>query len=204
LLHPFLAAAGSIALCASAGSAQVTIGLRLGAVGSTNLVRDSVVEALEVRPTVAPQLGIRASLPLGGRYTVGAGVSVSRSNLRATGDTGTSTVTTLTMWSPNVFLRADVLPWLGAEAHLGLQIYDPGQTVGTLFSDGAPVEPSLGLGLAMERALGNRFVASLFVRYDAHRFTTTALSARGFTGKTVVHRIAVGLSLGREFGHAKP
>jgi len=162
------------------------------------------VEALEVRPAVAPQLGIRASLPIGGRYALGVGLSVSHSNLRATDDTATSTVTTLTMWSPSVFLRADILPWLGAEAHLGLQIYDPGETVGTLFSQGAPVEPSLGLGLAMERALGHRLTASLFVQYDAHRFTTTALGARGFTGATVVHRVAVGLSLRREFGHAKP
>jgi hypothetical protein len=203
-LRPHLLAAGPLLLCAGAAGAQVTVALRLGAVGSTNLVKDSVVETLDVRPLVAPQLGIRASLPVGGHYTVGAGLAVSRSDLRATGDTGTTTVTALTMWSPSVFLQAEIVPWLRAEAHLGAQIYDPGETVGTLFSQGAPIDPSLGLGLVMERALGNRLVASLFVDYDVHRFTTTALNARGFTGETVVHRIAVGLSLGREFGHAKP
>ena len=172
--------------------------------GSTNLVRDSIVENLEVRPQVAPLLAIRASLPVGKRYTFGGEAAVSRSDLRASGDTGATTVTALTLWAPSVFLRAAMLPWLGAEARLGALIYDPRETVGTLFADGAPIEPTLGVGVTMEHALGNRLVASLFAQYDAHRFTTNSLRARGFTGETTVHRITVGLSLSREFGHAAP
>jgi hypothetical protein len=191
-------------LCPTAVGAQVAVGLRIGAVGSSNLVRDSVVEALDVRPQVAPQLGLRVSIPVGKRYTFGGDLAVSRSDLRANGDTASTTVTALTQWAPGVFLRAALLPWLGAEARIGALIYDPKQTVGTLFADGAPIEPLLGLGVTMERALGSRLVAAVFVQYDAHRFTTTSLRARGFTGETTVHRVALGLSLSRAFGRASP
>jgi len=191
-------------LCPTALGAQVSVGLRIGAVGSSNLVRDSVVETLEVRPQVAPQLGLRISFPAGTRYVFGGDIAVSRSDLQARGDTASTTVTTLTQWAPGAFLRAALLPWLGAEARIGALIYDPGETVGTLFADGAPVEPLLGLGVTMERALGSRLVAAVIVQYDVHRFTTTSLRARGFSGQTTVHRLAIGLSLSREFGHAAP
>jgi hypothetical protein len=194
--------AGGVLLAGGVADAQVTAALRIGAVGSTRLVRDSVVETVTVRPQVAPQLGLRASVPLGGSYAVGGDVAVSRSDLRAAGDSASTTVTGLTVWTPALFLQMSVLPWLRAEARLGAVIYHASEPQGTLFGEDAPVEPTLGLGLAVERPLGNRLVAALQLQYDAHRFSTTALQTRGFTGKTVVHRIGIGLSLGREFGRA--
>ena len=184
--------------------AQVQVGLRMGAVGSTEIVRDSVVEPIEVRPQVAPQIGLAASFLWRDRLRIGATFAVSRSDLQAISDSATTSVTRLTLWAPGVFLRVGALPWLTAEARLGAVVYDPSETEGTLFSEGAPIEPYLGVGVAVERALGNRLAASLFAQYDAHRFTTAALDDRGFTGKTLVHRIALGLSLSREFGHATP
>lgn len=120
------------------------------------------------------------------------------------GDTSAATITSLTVWAPSVVLRAPVRPWLAVEGRVGALLYDPGDPEGTLFSDGAPVAPMLGLGLALERPLGARYRAALFVEYDVHRFSTTALEARGFTGATIVHRLGVGLSVAREFGHAEP
>jgi hypothetical protein len=201
-----------LALCAittgmprpAAGQLRGAGSFRHGAIGSSDMVRDSIVEALAVRPRVAPQLGLRAVFPAGGRYLVGGQLSVSRSDLRAETDTAAATVTALTVWAPSLVLRTALRPWLAVEARLGALLYDPASPEGTLFSDGAPVAPMLGLGLAVERPLTDRFLASLFLDYDAHRFTTTALEERGFSGATIVHRVAAGLSLAWEFDHAAP
>lgn len=181
--------------------AQVSVGIGVGAVASSNLVKDSIVEAIAVRPRIAPQLALRVEGPLAGRYRLAGELSVSHSSLMAHGDTSTR-VTGLTLWAPVIAIEAAVTPWLGAEARLGALLYQPGERQGTLFSDGAPVTPTLGVGLRAERALTGGISGSLHVRYDLHRFTTTRLKARGFTGETAVHRVAVGVAFHRRFGRA--
>jgi len=171
-------------------------------VASSNLVTDSIVEAIEVRPQIAPQLELRIHKPLSARYRLAGDLSVSRSSVKAYGVTSSSTITSLTLWSPGVALAAAATPWLGVEARLGALIYDPGDTDGTLFADGAPVTPVLGLALHAEHALSGALTGALHVRYDVHRFTTDALKTRGFTGETVVHRIAFGITLHRRLGRA--
>lgn len=180
----------------------MSLGIGIGAVGSSNLVTDSIVEAIAVRPQVAPQLDFRIEKVLSARYRVAGDLSLSRSDVKAEGASSSSEITSLTLWSPGIGLVAAATPWLGAEARLGALIYDPGDTDGTLFADGAPVTPVLGLGLRAEHALTSTLTGALHVRYDVHRFTTDALKARGFTGETVVHRIAVGVTLHRRMGSA--
>lgn len=182
--------------------AQVSLGLGIGVVASTRLVTDSIVEAIAVRPRIAPQVQLRIETALSGRYHLAGDLFVSRSPLMAHGPSASTRITSLTVWSPGVALRAAATPWLGAEARLGILIYDPGDTEGTLFADGAPVTPQLGLALLAERAFGTTLAGTLQLRYDVHRFTTTSLKTRGFTGETIVHRIAVGVALYRRMGRA--
>lgn len=189
-------------LLPSAARAQISVGLGIGVVGSSSLVHDSIVEAITVQPQAAPQISLRIAAPIGGRYRVAGDLTVSRSNLMARAEATTTKITSLTVWSPAIVLQAAATPWLAAEARLGAMIYDPSETESTLFSDGAPVTPALGLGITAERSLGSRLTGALQLRYDLHRFTTNALKARGFTGETVVHRLAVGITLYRRFGTA--
>lgn len=188
-------------LAPPAARAQVSVGIGVGAVASSNLVKDSILEAIAVRPRIAPQLAIRVESPLSPRYRLAGEMSVSHSTLMAHADSSTP-VTGLTLWAPVVAIEAAVTSWLGAEARLGALLYQPGQRDGTLFSDGAPVTPTLGVGLRAERGLTRGIRGSLQVRYDLHRFTTNRLKARGFTGETVVHRIAVSVAFHRSFGRA--
>jgi hypothetical protein len=176
------------------------VGLGLGVVGSSNLVRDSIVEGITVRPQPAPQVGLRIETPLGGRYRVAGELSVSHSSLMARGSATSTKITGLTLWAPTVALQAAATPWLVGEARLGALIYDPSETESTLFSDGAPVTAVLGFGITAARGLGTRLTGTLQLRYDLHRFTTNALKGRGFAGETVVHRIALGITLYRRFG----
>jgi hypothetical protein len=184
-----------------AARAQISLGVGVGAVGSSNLVADSIVEPLAVRPRIAPQLAVCVATALSARYRVAAELAVSRSGLMAHGDTSTR-ITGLTLWAPTVGLEAAATPWLGVEARIGALIYDPGDTQGTLFSQGAPVTPLVGIGLRTGRGLGGGIVGSLHLRYDVHRFTTSQLQARGFSGQTVVHRVALTASLHRSLGRA--
>ncbi|HEX9633485.1 MAG TPA: hypothetical protein VGA02_13575 [Gemmatimonadales bacterium] len=188
-------------LVAPAAQAQVSLGIGVGAVASSNLVTDSIVEVIAVRPRIAPQLTIRVERPLSGRYRVAGEVSVSHSSVMAHGDTSTR-VTGLTLWAPVIAIEAAATAWLGAEARLGALIYQPGERESTLFSDGAPIAPTLGLGLRAERGLTSGIRGSLQLRYDLHRFTTTRLRVRGFTGETVVHRVALSVAIHRGFGRA--
>lgn len=180
----------------------MSLGLGIGAVASSNLVTDSIVETIAVRPQVAPQLDLRVEKTLSARYRLAGDLAVSRSTVEAHGPSSSSEITSLTLWSPGIGLVAAATSWLGAEARLGALIYDPGATEGTLFADGAPVTPVLGLGLRAERALSGTLTGALHIRYDVHRFTTDALKARGFTGETVVHRIAFGITLYRRMSRA--
>jgi hypothetical protein len=178
-----------------AASAQVSVGLRLGVVGTTRLVRDSIVEVIDIRPNLAPAVGFSVESVLDGPYSVGAAITLSRSGLESRSISGTTQIATLTLWQPTVSLRRAIVPWLSAEARLGAIIFAPSKREGTLFRDGAPVEATLGLGLRADRPLGGHLAGGVAVLYDAHRFTTTALQTVGFTGRTVVHRVAVMLDI---------
>lgn len=182
-------------------AAQVSVGVGLGAVRSSNLVRDSIVEPIAVRPRMAPQLEIRVTTPLSDRYQVAGELVVSHSTLMAHGDSSTP-VTGLTVWAPAAGLDAVATSWLRVEARLGLLLYHPADPQGTLFSAGSPVTPVLGLGLRGARAIGGGLAGAVHVRYDVHRFTTSQLETRGFTGQTIVHRVSLGVSLHRSFGGA--
>lgn len=160
------------------------------------------MEAISLRPNTAPSVGIAIDTRLDPRYAVGAALAVSRSDLRSRAATGDASVTSLTLWQPSVFLRYGAQPWLGLEARVGALIYDPGITVGNLFSDGAPVAPMLGLAASAEYPLGSWLLAGLALQYDVHRFTTSTLENRGYNGTTVVHRLGLAVTLRHSLAHA--
>lgn len=197
----------AIAFCLAAGApasaaAQIELGVRLGMIGSSDLVRDSIVQAISVRPQTGPTGALRVGIAVHERLRVVGDVGLSRSNLDSRTDTAKTVITALSVWTPSVGLGMRLTPWLAAEATVGAVIYAPSVRTGTLFSEGAPVEPALGVALMVERGLGGRFVGAVHARYDVHRFSTAALEARGFDGKTVVHRVGISVAISREFGRA--
>jgi hypothetical protein len=176
-------------------SAQVTFGARVGAVWSSNLVRDSIVTAVTTRPNIGPLIALRVELPVRTRYRLAGEFAASRSSLVAHSSDGNVSVTGLTVLAPALALRVPAKPWLTGEARVGAVLYAPSRKSGTLFSAGAPIKPSLGVGLAADRPLGRSWVLAIALQYDVHKFTTTALRAQGFRDASVVHRIALMLAL---------
>jgi hypothetical protein len=176
--------------------------VQLGVVGSTNLVSDSIVARLSVRPNPALAVGLSGEMRVD-RYRVGATVSVSRSDLVRREPLGEFQVTRLTVWQPALYLRQPLLSWLSAEARASLFIYDSSVRDGTLFRSGTPVTPGLGAGFRLERRLGPAVALGMSAQYDIHRFSTPALRAEGFTGQTYVHRFGLLFSVRRIAAHER-
>jgi hypothetical protein len=191
---------GAAAVAAPPAGAQV--GVQVGLVVSSNLVSDSIVDRFSVRANPALALGVTGETRLDG-YTLGAAVTVSRSDVIGREPRAEFPVTRLTIWHPVVYLRQPLRPWLSGEARLGLIIFSPSVRAGTLFRDGAPVQPAFGVGLRLERRLGRAFALGVAGQYDVHRFSTPQLRAQGYTGQTYVHRISTFLSLRRLPAHER-
>ena len=186
----------------AAPSAGAQVGVQVGLVVSSNLVSDSIVDRFSVRANPALALGVTGETRLDG-YTLGAAVTVSRSDVIGREPRAEFPVTRLTIWHPVVYLRQPLRPWLSGEARLGLIIFSPSVRAGTLFRDGAPVQPAFGVGLRLERRLGRAFALGVAGQYDVHRFSTPQLRAQGYTGQTYVHRISTFLSLRRLPAHER-
>jgi hypothetical protein len=182
--------------------AQISVGLRVGAVASTNLARDSIVTTVTARQNVAPLVALRVELPFRGTVRLAGEVGVSRSNVMSRSAANATVVTGLTIWHPTIAVRVPATSWLTGEARLGALMYAPGQKTGTLFSAGAPIKPSLGLGVAAARPLGRSWGLAVVLQYDVHKFGTAALRAHGFREQSVVHRLALLVALSRSVNHA--
>jgi hypothetical protein len=177
--------------------AQVTLGARIGALWSSNLVRDSIVTTVTARPRIAPLVALRVEIPLRDSYRIAGELAASHSTLMSYSPDGDAPVTGLTVLAPALAIRVPATPWLTGEARLGAVLYAPSRKTGTLFSAGSPIRPTLGLGLSADRPLGRLWGLAIAVQYDVHKFTTTALRAQGFVDESVVHRVAIMLALSR-------
>ena len=197
---PRQAGAAALALAAMVpatgpAAAQVRVGIRTGLVATSALVRDSIVETISLRPNPALTVGADIETQLTPSARVAVGLSLGRSDLVSRSPNGNIPVTTLTVWHPSVMLRQRATDWLSVEVHLGALLYDPSRRDGTIFRDGAPVEPVLGVGLEAVRPVSRRLLIGAGVGYDVHRFTTSTLQIRGFSGETTVHRVRVHMTL---------
>jgi hypothetical protein len=190
----------ALVLAPAAAPAQVAIGARAGVQLTSALVHDSVVEPISVEVKPAPVFGLWLDAPLGGPYTLVAGVALSHGDVVAHAASGDVPLTGLTVWHPTVAVRRSVRPWLGVEARVGAVVYAPSKRTANLFQDGAPVDATLGAGVQVEHRLGRGFAAGLSLQYDATRFTTKTLQTQGFVGATVVHRVALSATIRRVIG----
>lgn len=172
-------------------AAQVRAGVRAGLVAASALVRDSIVEPISLRANPALMLAVDVETQLTPRYRLGVGLGVARSDLTSRTPAGDALVTSLTVWHPTLMLRHGATDWLTVEAALGVLLYDPAQRDGTIFRDGSPVDPVVGIGVEAIRPMGRRMQLGVGAGYDLHRFTTSTLQIRGFSGETTVHRVRV-------------
>lgn len=176
--------------------AQVDYNARLGVSWSTALVRDDIVEEVEVRQKLAPTLALGASLPIAPRYQAGLEATLTSAGYRAS-ETGTSTdLGSLRTASLTLGLHGPVSGGVRWRAGAGLLGYWPQDERG-VFERGGTTRFLAGAGLDYRRPVMSHWNLMVALRYDFHRFTTETLQARGFGQSQGVQRISATIGLAR-------
>jgi hypothetical protein len=185
------AAAGSSGL-----QGQVDYNARLGLTWATPLVRDNIVDEVELRQKLAPTLMLGASLPIAPRYQAGLELALTTSGYRGE-QAGTSTdLGTIHTGSLSLGLHGPITPGLRWRGGVGLLSYWPTEDRG-IFLRGGTTKFLTGAGIDYRHSIMPRWEMMVSLRYDYHRFTTDELEARGFSQSQGVQRIAATIGLAR-------
>ena len=178
--------------------AQVDYNARLGVTWATALVRDNIVDEIEVRQKMAPTLALGASLPIAPLYRAGLEVTLTSSGYQATGSGPSTDLGTIRTGSVTLGLDGPVASSLRWRAGVGLLGYWPKEKRG-IFLSGGTTRFLAGAGLDFRRPALSHWDLIVSLRYDYHRFTNDGLQARGFSQSQGVQRISasVGLAGGR-------
>ena len=177
--------------------AQTRLGVHAGGTLASALVRDSIVQPLTLRSAPGPGVRFTLDTQLSPVYQAGVSLATTWGPLRERTPDASRDVVHLASWHPAVTLRRRIGAALSAWASAGAIMYRPDRSAGTLFAQGAPIVPVLGLGVGLARPLGGNLALVLDAGYDVHRFTTTTLRDAGFIGERVVHRVVVSLGVTR-------
>lgn len=197
-----LAVFAVLAALSSRAEAQVDYYARLGATGSTALVRDVLFTPIETKPGIAPGLFAGISIPLAPDYSIGVEGAASHGSMSGTSDDPAGEpnesvdlggLTTLTALAT---LEGRVAAHLRWRAGAGLIRYEPGESEGA-FARGGTTRWLVGGGLDYRAPALASWDVMLSARYDFHRFTTPELRARGFTRTQGVQRGSLSIGLAR-------
>lgn len=176
--------------------AQVDYNARLGVTWATALVRDDIVEEIEVRQKLAPTLALGASLPIAPRYRAGLEVMLTSSGYRAS-ETGPATdLGTARTGSATLGLHGPIAPNFHWRAGVGLLGYWPKDKRG-IFLRGGTTRFLAGAGVDFRRPVWSQWDMMVSLGYDFHRFTTEELQGRGFSQSQGVQRISAAVGLAR-------
>jgi preprotein translocase subunit Sec61beta len=185
----------TIAGGAAALHAQVDYNARLGVTWATALVRDDVVNEIEIRQKLAPTLVLGAALPIAPLYRAGLELALATSGYQSK-ETGATTVDLGTVRTGSITLGLDgpIMQGLRWRAGAGLLRYWPTEERG-IFLRGGTTRFLAGAGIDYRHPILTKWDMMASLRYDFHRFTTEELEARGFSQSQGVHRIAAGIGL---------
>lgn len=179
--------------------AQVDYNARLGVTWATALLRDALINEIEIRQKLAPTLVLGAALPIAPLYRAGLELALATSGHQSK-ETGVTPADLGTVRTTSLTLGLDGPVSLGIRwrAGVGLLRYWPTEDRG-IFLRGGTTRFLAGAGLDYRRPILAQWDMMASLRYDFHRFTTDELEARGFSQSQGVQRIAVTIGLAR--GH---
>jgi hypothetical protein len=169
--------------------AQVDLTARAGVTWATALLRDEIIEEVEVQQKLAPTLVLGASMPIAPRYDAGLELTLTSSGYRANEGGSTTDLGTIRTGSATLGLHGPVAGSLRWRAGVGLLGYFPKEENG-LFQSGGTTRFLAGGGLDYRRPMSSSWQLIASLRYDWHRFTTDELQSRGFSQSQGVQRIA--------------
>ncbi len=176
--------------------AQVDLTARAGVTWATALLRDEIIEEVEVQQKLAPTLVLGASLPIAPRYDAGLELTLTSSGYRANEGGSTRDLGTIRTGSATVGLHGPGAGSLRWRAGVGLLGYFPKEESG-LFQRGGTTRFLAGGGLDYRRPMSSSWQLIASLRYDWHRFTTDELQSRGFSQSQGVQRISATVGIAR-------
>ena len=177
--------------------AQVDYNARLGVTWATTLLRDDVVNEIEVRQKLAPTLVLGAAMPIAPLYRAGLELALTTSGYQSK-EAGGATVDLGTVRTSSITLGLDgpIAQGLRWRAGAGLLRYWPTEERG-IFLRGGTTRFLAGAGIDYQRPILAQWDLMASLRYDVHRFTTEEIDARGFSQSQGVQRIAATFGLAR-------
>jgi hypothetical protein len=176
--------------------AQADYNARLGVTWATALLRDDVLNGIEVRQKLAPTLVLGAALPIAPLYRAGLEATLTTSGYRSD-ESGTETdLGTLRTGAITLGLDGPVASTVRWRAGVGLLRYWPTEDRGIFLRRGT-TRFLVGAGVDYRRSIMTKWDLMASLRYDFHRFTTDELQARGFSQSQGVQRISAALGLSR-------
>lgn len=175
-------------------SAQFEVHLSAGARLTTSLVKDQIIAPVSVGAAVAPALTLsvldrpRPDSP----WAPDVAIDLSHSDVHVddAGSGTTQTLTSLTTVAFTVGVRRTLPSGLAARVGLGALKYIPGEQIG-IFKDGVGLASLASIALDYTPATVAQGRVGVSLRYDVHRFNTTALRAVGFADPRLIHRVAL-------------
>jgi hypothetical protein len=176
--------------------AQVDYNVRLGVTVATKLVRDIVIQQVEIRQSLAPTLVLGAALPIAPLYRAGLEATLTTSGYHSTEGNAETDLGTLRTGSVVLGLEGPIWQKVRWRAGAGLIRYWPTEDSG-IFLRGGDTRFLAGAGIDYRPPLSTRWELMASLRYDFHRFTTDELRVRGFSGTQGVSRISASIGLAR-------
>ena len=176
--------------------AQTDYYARLGLTAATKLLRDRVIQEVDVEQSIAPTLAVGASLPFAPGYRAGLEATLTTSGYHSTD--GSSETDLGTLRTGAILLGLDGPVWQNVRwrGGLGLIRYLPAEDSG-IFLQGGSTRFLVGAGLDYRPGLWTKWELMVSLRYDFHRFTTDELETRGFSGQQGVQRLSASIGLAR-------
>jgi hypothetical protein len=169
---------------------------RLGVTWSTKLMRDGLIQEIEVQQSLAPTATLGASLPIAPTYRAGLEASFTSSGYHSTELDVQSDLGTLRTVSLLLNLEGPVARKLFWRAGVGVIDYWPADDQG-IFLRGGATRFLAGAGVDYRPALQRNWDLMFSLRYDFQRFTTDQLRSQGFTGSQGVQRLSASVGLAR-------
>jgi hypothetical protein len=175
---------------------QVDYSARLGLTIATKLLRDVVIEQVEVRQSLAPTLALGASLPIAPLYRAGLEATLTTSGYHSSEGNTETDLGTLRTGSVVLGLDGPIWRTVRWRAGAGLIRYWPTEDSG-IFLRGGSTRFLAGGGVDFRPPVSAKWELMVALRYDWHRFTTEELQARGFNGSQAVQRVSATIGLAR-------
>jgi hypothetical protein len=180
----------------SAAAGQTDFYGRVGLTFATKLLKDDILQEIDVQQSLAPTLALGVSLPFTPVYSAGLEAAITSSGFHSS-ENGTDTdLGTLRTGSLILGLEGPVWQQVRWRAGAGLLSYWPSEDSG-IFLQGGSTRFLAGAGLDYRHPVMSHWDLMASLRYDFHRFTTDQLVTQGFSGTQGVQRVSASIGLAR-------